>query len=287
MIILRKCLSSNFRLISQSRQIHLDVWQHTPKNVSSRSPTVVLFGYAGSPKKNLVKYEQLYSDLGYKSISTILPHSYTYEYDLEGIRGCATKVLDTIDKNGVDDIVVHTFSNNGVMMYQHLYYLLEEQNRLNMFKGLIMDSGPGPMGWRDNIFQKNYNDKQSLTFLTIMLFIVNIANRMSLRDNVAMTIKQMLNLRQNYKHEHIPFAGTFVTHHEKGDWPMLVLYSKQDAILPFNYLDRLLECKKSQNPDRKLLFNLFDGSGHVAHYKRFPNEYRSLVQNFLCSISSP
>jgi len=271
----------------QNRQVHFDVWQNNPtKTISPSSPTVVLFGYAGSPQKNLAKFDQLYAELGYRTISSVLPHKYTYEYDIDSIRACATQVLSRIDNEKADNLVVHTFSNNGVLMYQHLYYLLKEQKRLDVLKGVIMDSGPGPMGWRDNILRNWYTDKQSLTFLTNMLFIVNIANRMGLKENIAMTAKQIINISKNWKNRNVPWAGKFVTHHDQGNWPMMILYSKEDLILPYNYLERLLKLKESQQSNRKILSNCFNGSGHVAHFKRFPAEYRSLIQNFMRTVSN-
>ena len=46
----------------------------------------------------------------------------------------------------------------------------------------------------------------------------------------------------------------------------------------------MLEHQKSRNQDRQIISKKFVGSGHVAHYKKFPDQYVSLVQNFLKSL---
>ena len=44
------------------------------------------------------------------------------------------QVMEKVDEAGVENFVVHPFSNNGIVMYQHLYYKLQQENRFNMFK---------------------------------------------------------------------------------------------------------------------------------------------------------
>ena len=83
-------------IINSRREVHLDIWQSTPVNSSPSSPTVILLGYAGSPKHHLTKFEDLYNNLGYRSISSIMPHKHIFEYDVASIRDCASQVLDKI-----------------------------------------------------------------------------------------------------------------------------------------------------------------------------------------------
>jgi len=286
----RKCLpvaQSFFKPVTtlSRREVHLDIWQSTPVNSSPSSPTVILLGYAGSPKHHLTKFEDLYNNLGYRSISSIMPHKHIFEYDVASIRDCAIQVLDKIQENEADKIVIHAFSNNGIIMYQHLYNILQQQNKMDLFKGLILDSGPGPMSLRDNYFKKNYKDNQTKSFLPIALYSVNAANKVPLSENIKQVKATLKVLGKNFAaYKNVPWTGAFLTHHEQGTWPLLLLYSKEDVLMPYTYLERMLEHQKSRNPDRQIISNKFVGSGHVAHYKKFPDQYVSLVQNFLKSL---
>ena len=81
------------------RQLHNEIWTYTPQN-SPKDPTILLFGYAGSPKRNLVKYETMYADLGYRSISTILPQKFMFHDDLKSIKYVAEQIIDLVITSG-------------------------------------------------------------------------------------------------------------------------------------------------------------------------------------------
>ena len=42
--------------------------------------------------------------------------------------------MEKVDEAAVENVVVHSFSNNGIIMYEHLYYKFQQENRFNMFK---------------------------------------------------------------------------------------------------------------------------------------------------------
>jgi len=213
-----------------------------------------------------------------------MPHKHIFQYDVASIRECAGQVLDKIQENGVDKIVVHAFSNNGIVMYQHLYYILQQQKKMDLCKGLILDSGPGPMSLRKK-FKKNYKDNQSKIFLPIALFSVNAANKVPVTENIKQVKATIKVLSENLeKYQDVPWTGSFLTHHEQGTWPLLLFYSKEDVLMPQTYLERMLDHQKSRNPERQINSNKFVGSGHVAHYKKFPDQYETLVQNFMKSL---
>eukprot|EP00088_Acartia_fossae_P023055 TRINITY_DN24120_c0_g1_i1.p1 TRINITY_DN24120_c0_g1~~TRINITY_DN24120_c0_g1_i1.p1 ORF type:complete len:197 (+),score=20.50 TRINITY_DN24120_c0_g1_i1:80-592(+) len=170
-------------------------------------------------------------------------------------------------------------------MYQHLYYTLAQHNRLDLIKGLILDSGPGPMGCRDNFFKKNYTDKTSMVFLPIALYSVNAANKIPLSENLRQMKDQFKALPKHYKYCHnVPWTGPFLTHEEKGEWPILLLYSKEDVLMPYTYLERMVEYQTKRNPGRNIVTNRFSGSGHVAHLKKSPEKYTNTVHSFMKSL---
>ena len=60
MLLMKKCVLMNHqinrRLFVPKRLIHNEIWECSPYG-AAKEPTILLFGYAGSPKKNLLKYE--------------------------------------------------------------------------------------------------------------------------------------------------------------------------------------------------------------------------------------
>lgn len=272
--------------LMMSTRIDLPLWTMQPKiasSPSSDSPTLVLFGYAGSSRSQLEKYGGLYSELGYRSISSILPHRYIFSYDIPAIRNCAEQVLDEIDASSSSSIVCHCFSNNGVAMYQQLFTLLQEQGRSKDFiKGLIIDSAPGPMGTLDNALKTTFFNNQSFLFLPLAMLGVNAANRMPLSENLGMVKLQLGRLLHNYKYKSTPWTGRFMSYHERGHWPALFFYSKEDQLMPWKYVKKVIAMQQSTN--RRVEWQLFEKSGHVAHYKNHPDLYTKLVKEFMQSL---
>ena len=105
---MKKCVLMNHqinkRLSVPKRFNHNEIWEYNPYGAAAE-PTILLFGYAGSPKKNLLKYEKLYSDLGYRSISTILHHTYLFNYDVAKIRETASRVVEQITQTGSEVLI--------------------------------------------------------------------------------------------------------------------------------------------------------------------------------------
>ncbi|XP_023333027.1 uncharacterized protein LOC111704882 isoform X3 [Eurytemora carolleeae] len=210
------------------------IWRNEAAERGRISPTVVLFGYAGSPKSHLEKYETLYTSLGYNSVCCILPHKELFAYNIPEIQG------------------------------------------------LILDSGPGPMGLRDNVLKRIFNDKQGRIFLPIALFFVNAANKIPFAENIKSIIEQCRSLKSNFKeNSHVPWTGLFMKTQEKGTWPVLFLYSKADTLMPWKYVAGVVQRLK---PHRTVYENRFEKSGHVAHFKTYPEEYTAAIKKFLNSI---
>ena len=146
-----------------------------------------------------------------------------------------------------------------------------------------MDSGPSPMGILDNVLQTSFFNNQSFLCLPFHMFGVNAANRMNIKENLRLVKHQISQFPRTYpRNRNVPWTGRFVSYHEKGDWPILFLYSKEDKLLSWKYLELVIKTKKST--DRRVESHLFDGSGHVAHFKRHPALYTQLVKTFIQSV---
>ena len=93
-----------------------------------------MFGFAGAKQRQMQKFCNLYADLGYPTICCTLPLEITLTYEKKVARQCAEDALDAAEARGVTSILVHTFSGNGIVLYQLFYAILLQRNRLNIVK---------------------------------------------------------------------------------------------------------------------------------------------------------
>ena len=77
-----------------------------------------------------------------------------------------------------------------------------------------------------------------------------------------------------------------VVKHNNNRYYLLTGWSKLNIWLFCNleFVFRMMEHQSNRNADRRLISKRFEGSGHVAHYKMHPKEYKSSIQNFLKSL---
>ena len=66
-------------------------------------------------------------------VCCILPQKHLLHYDITAVQQCAEEVLGEVAKAGGQSIVAHTFSNNGFILYQQLYTILQKQGKLDNF----------------------------------------------------------------------------------------------------------------------------------------------------------
>ena len=77
------------------------------------------------------------------------------------------------------------------------------------------------------------------------------------------------------------WSGNYIRNVENENWPLLFLYSKTDALMAYMYVSEVVKEKKKQNPKRIIQSKLFEKSPHVAHMRKYPEEYRHQVKTFL------
>ena len=115
-VFLRRCppLPVNVRNNSS-----FEIFHGTPKCQETSPVSVILFGFAGSPIHQLEKMSNIYTELGYRTLYCTLPMKFTFSYDIENIRKCAEEVVNTVKKEKISEVVCHSLSNNGGVLYQH------------------------------------------------------------------------------------------------------------------------------------------------------------------------
>merc|ERR1719342_901216 len=244
---------------------------------------VLLFGYAGSSFRQLEKHSLMYNKLGYTTLSCILPQNYLFHFEVPKIVECSKQVLERVKKENINEIATITFSNNGAALYQHLSQLiLQDNNQEIRILGAVFDSGPGPNAiFRTSGRRVPHNTPNPPTkfFLYLSLLGVNLANGVSIRESLHLLSKQ---IKSTNIDPNVSWPGHFLKYEDRGRWPLFIIYSKKDKLLPWQFLKKLVE-ETSENGRQVEEWQLKD-SGHVAHYKFYPIEYRDKVSKFLQKI---
>ena len=112
-----------------------EVFHGTPKCEKRSSVSIVLFGFAGSPIHQLEKMSNLYTELGHRTFYCILPMKFTFSYDIENIKKCAQQVVSSLKKENASDVVCHSLSNNGGVLYQHFSQMAVNEPSLKIKVG--------------------------------------------------------------------------------------------------------------------------------------------------------
>ena len=80
------------------------------------------------------------------------------------------------------------------------------------------------------------------------------------------------------------WGGQYLRNVENENWPLLFLYSVQDNQMPHTYIDGIIDVKRTQNPTRLISSKKFQKSSHVSHFRKYPEEYKGKLEEFLCKL---
>lgn len=161
---------------------------------------------------------------------------------------------------------------------------------MSQIAGAVFDSAPGPWNIQENISHlfELHNirefDKQEL-MVRLAYCSVNYVNGMSVKEIVSEARLQARYLPFNLEqHRDVPWVGSFLKYGEKESWPTLFLASKKDRQIPWRYVRSV--SKEQERRGRRSSLHLFPSSGHVAHLKVHPEEYRDTVASFMQTLET-
>ena len=84
-----------------STKSKFEIWRSEcqPKSANNeKQPIVLLMGHAGAKRHQLRKFEQLYEDLGYRTLSCVMPRENLFCYDIAAVRECAEDLFAALDR---------------------------------------------------------------------------------------------------------------------------------------------------------------------------------------------
>ena len=111
-------------------QIHQGAPEERSK--TPQPATVVVFGFGGSPKAQAEKISDVYTEQGHRTLYCVLPQMLTFTYDVKKIVECAGRVVGELEKQGAEEVVCHSLSNNGSVLYQQFTQLVKEQGKIQI-----------------------------------------------------------------------------------------------------------------------------------------------------------
>jgi len=265
--------------------------KHTTES-QKKLPTVLVFGFAGSHKNQIMPFNELYNRFGYSTISCILPCEYLFHYDIPKIHQCADAVIDRLQKENIDEVVIHTLSGNGAALYQHFNQRIEQQKKLEI-KGAIFDSGPNPMAWLAQLpigLEKVKFMEKSRIFLHVAHLGTMLSNeRTTFGDMARAMVHQHRELSKNWKlYKSTPWNGQYMLDVERKTWPLLFLFSKTDLFVNFRFVRLIAETHRKRGrqvstTEFPLKLTRYPNT-HVAHLKLYPDMYSQDVHKFLKSL---
>jgi len=148
----------------------------------------------------------------------------------------------------------------------------------------VFDSGPGIIGPLQLLFPSWKFGSPALPsrfWFHFGLLFANIANKVGVKE----TLNQLITQRRLLDpHSTTPWVGYYIRYEDKGDWPMLFIYSDNDILQPAPFATSLVKEIRSRSGGRCIETAKFDKSGHIAHFKMYPQKYSETVRQFLQKI---
>ncbi len=242
-------------------------------------PLAVILGWASSTDENILKYANLYQELGYQTLRISFTFGAgsalkTKEHDKFALG--LLKLIQSDQQINRNSVVIHTLSNAGTFIYRHLLEYAQDVDEYAFMKSsikcLIHDSGPG--------LNKDYLD----TIENVAKSVKNVRNTStSTIGSVAEVITGMVKyMRDDYVNATMERLAK-----DPNKIPTLFLYSKADRLISHEEVTRFIEKRKEFLPDVNIESVLFDDSEHVSHFVQHRDEYLAKLKEHLKRSNLP
>ncbi|KAF5306565.1 hypothetical protein FQR65_LT07292 [Abscondita terminalis] len=256
-------------------QDHLEYYIKFPtvklskENDTSKTPIVILFGWAGCNDKHLCKYSQIYDDKGFITLRYSAPLKFIFwqRSRLKSIGERLVKLLYDMNFES-HPIIVHCFSNGGAFLLYN-FLLALERNSIKL-KGVVFDSSPGHRRilslYRavSAIIGGNFFNKVIFSML-VTLFL-----------GIMWQFEVMKDCLFGKGHQSDPIKYLQV---ENSGCPQYFIFSKADALISYKDVEEFMNLRRARGVDVSYL--KFDNSPHLKHYLYYKQEYLDGVDEFL------
>lgn len=246
-------------------------------------PLTLLFGWAGSTDRNLLKYSDIYLKQGCTTAHMTLPTSHIFRVT-EEVPEVMSEVVDQLEEVGIRErpLLVHCLSDTGIMCYQGLQ--LATRGKLDV-RGVVWDSCPGP---RPEITVPRVAALLAVNWYCARKDGLNSADAAmsSYRLLIDRGWPNLIRRMQGKQLELSVIQGVWSGHFGRDHFQLhkeveeLFLYSNSDYYLPQKYLEsEVLQRRRKEGA--RFSATRFSGSAHVQHLRKHPKKYEAAVVEFL------
>jgi hypothetical protein len=229
---------------------------------TNKSDIVCVCGWMDGNPRSVKKYAELYSSLGYRILILICTSQDFLLYPTSWVHSNTAKKIKS-KLCGDERWIVHLMSNGGCRSW----YCLETNLKVNI-KSIIFDSAPSK-------FTIGRKPPYQIFFPKMHWF-----PRLALLNLIFKPFFNVANLLSFF----FPYSHPLEMHQKRyirdlRRVPKLFLYSTQDLLIPSSDIAEIID--EAKDCGSRVEFRNFVDSAHVAHYQKYPNEYRETVKDFL------
>jgi Eukaryotic protein of unknown function (DUF829) len=237
---------------------------------------VILAGWLGCQRRNLRRYESIYSDLGAEVFSYIATprmvvrasqsSPFVHEYAVKGnsIQELAWDIVRNLRHR--PKFVFHAFSNGGCFLWEQVSMILNTE-RMNQPIGIVFDSAPSN-------YQNNDNLSKALSYCT-------------LKEQAEVQMEIQLG-GSSMKQQRIHRAKLFwegLRDHEFNT-KQLYLCSHDDELTPFQDLKFLVKWRQEVHGKDRIWLRDWHSSPHCGHIILHPEEYIDSLKSFVAHVQT-
>ncbi|XP_028552913.1 transmembrane protein 53 isoform X3 [Dendrobium catenatum] len=266
---------------------------------SSKSQTVVvLLGWLGAKQKHLQRYAEWYTSRGFHAVTFTFPISEIVSYKAGGqaeidVEMLANHLADWVAEESGKNLVFHTFSNTGWLIYGVVLEKFQKQDPsvMGKIKGCIVDSAPvadpDPQVWASG-FSAAFLKKRSVAAKGIVDPNISLEQpKPAVLEAVMLTVlEKFFDVVLNLPAINRRLTDVLeILSMEQPKCPQLYIYSSADRVIPAKCVESFVE--KQRRAGHEVRACNFGNSPHVDHFRNHPNLYTSQLTSFLvdCVLS--
>ncbi|TMX02966.1 hypothetical protein EJD97_018940 [Solanum chilense] len=261
---------------------------------------VVLLGWLGAKQKHLKRYAEWYASRGYHVITFSFPMSEIISYQVGGkaeqhIELLVNHLVDWLEEEHGKNLVFHTFSNTGWLIYGVILekFQIQDHALMRNIKGCIVDSAPvaapDPQVWASG-FSAAFLKKNSVATKRIMTLNnrdVSIEAKTSVETKPAVTEEALLLVLEKFFEVvlNLPTVNRRLSDvldlltSRQPSCPQLYIYSSADRVIPAVSVESFVEEQRRIGRDVRACN--FVSTPHVDHFRNDPELYTSQLTQFL------
>ncbi|KAI7741740.1 hypothetical protein M8C21_000584 [Ambrosia artemisiifolia] len=258
---------------------------------------VVLLGWLGAKQKHLKKYADWYTSKGFHVVTFTFPMADVLSYQVGGkaeqhVELLANHLAEWLEEEDGKNLVFHTFSNTGWLIYGAMLEKFQSQDHTLMerIKGCIVDSAPvaapDPQVWasgfsaallkKNSIAAKGYRNTDDIVAKPTMSETALLA-----------ILEKFFDVILNLPTVHQRLSNVLVQLKSgQPSCPQLYIYSSADKVIPAGSVESFIEVQ--QRMGRVVRSCNFKSTPHVDHFRHEPELYTTQLSQFLkdCVLDS-